>query len=189
MTPETAVRQQLLDALRADLIGPFVPDSHPQGGQEILPIAPSRWYLTGFLAPQGGREPDTDDHDSTDDAMSAGSESPAEDAGTEEPEPKRKVRFPASMGLSVFLPPGEGDSLIAEIVYADYDKIEIAIDRADRKRAGWKRVPHGPVRVPVPLNSSVLGDPGVLVPGSRGSCSEASFARPTWRASYLGLGC
>ena len=55
---EIDVRQRLVEALEADLIGPFVPDSHPQGGQEVLPIAPSRWYLTGFLAPQGGRAPD-----------------------------------------------------------------------------------------------------------------------------------
>src|SRR5262249_9678185 len=47
---EAGVRKRLVEALEADLVGPFVPDTHPQGGQEILPLAPSRWYLTGFLA-------------------------------------------------------------------------------------------------------------------------------------------
>ena len=42
------VRARLAHALRLDLIGPE-PDE-PQAN-EILPIAPSRFYLTGFLAP------------------------------------------------------------------------------------------------------------------------------------------
>ena len=130
---ETEVRQRLVEALEADLVGPFVPDSHPQGGQEVLPIAPSRWYLTGFLSPQGNRVPDADDRDSTDDSLAAGSESRAEDAGTDDPEPKRPVRFPASMGLSVFLPPGKGDAVDVDVWYADYDKVEVAIERDDRK--------------------------------------------------------
>jgi hypothetical protein len=55
------VRRRLVEALEADVVGPFVPDAHAQGGQECLPIAPSRWYLTGFLAPQGGRAPDAEE--------------------------------------------------------------------------------------------------------------------------------
>ena len=166
---ERDVRQHLVEALEADLIGPFVPDGHPQGGQEVLPNAPSRFYLTGFLAPQGGRVPDKDDQDSEDGELAAGTDSQKEDAGQDEPEAKRPVRFPASMGLSVFLPPGQGDQLEVDIWYADYDKIEVAVDKADHVRPGWKRVPHGPVRVPVPLNASVIqAKTGIPVPGSRG---------------------
>jgi hypothetical protein len=166
---ETEIRRLLVEALEADLVGPFVPDAHPQGGQEVLPIAPSRWYLTGFLAPQEGRAPDGDDHDSTDDSLAAGSESQAEDAGTEEPEPKRPVRFPASMGLSVFLPPGKGDALDVDVWYADYDRVEVSIERSDTKKVGWKRVPYGPVPVSVPLDAKMLQKrDGIPVPGSRG---------------------
>jgi hypothetical protein len=167
---EADVRQRLVEALEADLIGPFVPDDHPQGGQEILPLAPSRWYLTGFLAPQGGRAPEVDDRDSTEEGIAAGSEEPkAEDAGTVDPEPKRPVRFPASMGLSVFLPPGQGDAIDVDVWYADYDKIEIAHEHADRMVPGWKRVPHAPVRVSVPLDAAVIQKKdGIAVPGSRG---------------------
>jgi hypothetical protein len=169
---ETKVRKRLVEALEADLIGPFVPDAHPQGGQEVLPIAPSRWYLTGFLAPQGGRKPDGDDQDSVDDRFEAGSASQAEDAGTSEDENssnKRPIRFPASMGLSVFLPPGRDDALEVDVWYADYAKIEIPIDRSDKKHDGWKRAPYGPVRVRVPLNHASLRDAhGIAVPGSRG---------------------
>ncbi len=189
---EVDVRKRLVAALEADLVGPFVPDDHPQGGQEVLPLAPSRWYLTGFLAPQGGRVPDADDRDSTDDVLAAGSESQAEDAGTEEPEPKRTVRFPASMGLSVFLPPsldgaasgpkpqGEGDTIDVDVWYADYDKIEVALEHSDKKAAGWKRVPHGPVRVPVPLDPKALAKKeGLPVPGTRGLVLKGELRRTT----------
>lgn len=164
---ELDVRQRLVEALEADLVGPFVPDSAPQGGHEILPIAPSRWYLTGFLAPMGGRAPDADDDDSNNDGLATGGESQAEDAGVEEPEAKRPVRFPASMGLSVFLPPGQGDALEVDVWYADYDKVEVALDRADKRVIGWKRLPFGPVRTSVPLDAAKLAR-GVPIEQSRG---------------------
>src|SRR5271165_6780814 len=40
------VRGQLVDALRLDLVGP---DDGSELEAEILPQAPFRWYLTGFL--------------------------------------------------------------------------------------------------------------------------------------------
>ena len=49
---ELDIRARLVEALQADRVGPSVPDGHPLG-QEVLPIAPSRWYLNGFLAPEG----------------------------------------------------------------------------------------------------------------------------------------
>jgi Helicase conserved C-terminal domain len=166
---ERDVRQRLVEALEADLVGPFVPDGHPQGGQEVLPNAPSRFYLTGFLAPQGGRVPDKDDKDSEDGELAAGTETQKEDSGQDEPEAKRPVRFPASMGLSVFLPPGQGDQIDVDIWYADYDKIEVAIDKTEHVRPGWKRVPYGPVRVAVPLDTDAIqAKGGIRVPGSRG---------------------
>lgn len=166
---EQEVRRRLVEALEADLVGPFVPEGHPEGGQEVLSIAPSRWYLTGFLAPQGGRTPDVEDQDSIDEGLAAGSDSDAEDAGTEEPEPKRAVHFPASLGVSVFLPPGSGDAIEVEVWYADYDKIEVAIDQEQKRRPAWKRVPQGPVAVRVPLDAAVVqGKGGIPVPGSRG---------------------
>jgi hypothetical protein len=45
----TDVREHLVRALEHDLVGPFTPD-------ELLPLPPSRWYLTGFLAPQTARD-------------------------------------------------------------------------------------------------------------------------------------
>ena len=165
---ERDIREQLVAALEADLVGPFLPDGISGGEQEVLPLPPSRWYLTGFLAPQGGQAPDADDKFSEGE-LAAGSQTQSEDAGTDDPEPKRPVRFPASMGLSVFLPPGKDDSLDVEVRYANYDKVEIAEDRESKKRVGWKRVPHGPIAVTVPLDPVALASTdGIVVPESHG---------------------
>jgi hypothetical protein len=174
MTSEQ-VRTSLCQALLSDLVGPFSPEEEAKGNHEVLPIPPSRWYLTGFLAPRGGQAPETDDQDSHGGELVAGSEERKDDAGSDEPEPKRPVRFPASMGLSVFLPPraapggDESDSLEVEVWYADYDKVDVPLERDDNVKQGWKRVPHGPVRVRVPLSASALSArKSLLVPGSRG---------------------
>ena len=47
MTP-VEVRHQLVQTLGIDLVGP---DCGSELLNEILPQAPSRWYLTGFLVP------------------------------------------------------------------------------------------------------------------------------------------
>lgn len=167
MTP-VDVRKRLVASLEADLVGPFVPEGDPEDAREVLPLPPSRWYLTGFLAPQGGRAPDPDDADSEGE-LAAGSESQEQDAGNDTPEPKRPARFPASMGLSVFLPPGDGDAIEVEVRYADYAKEDLAEDHEKRKKVGWRRVPHEPIPVSVPLDRTALESrEGVVVPGSVG---------------------
>ncbi len=174
MTSSEAIRSELVKALQADLIGPFLPEGHPGAGEEVLPLPPSRWYLTGFLAPQAGRMPDKDDTDSEDEGLAAGGESKAEDAGNAEPEAKRKQYFPASMGLSVFLPPGttDGTDHIEVVVsWADYDIEEIQEDHTDRKQRGWRRVPRGPFTVKVSLDRKALSSrEGVRWPESSGLC-------------------
>ena len=104
--PERDVRARLVDALQADLVGPFVPDDAGGGEQEILPVAPSRWYLTGFLAPEGGRVPDPVDDQSNGGEAAVGSELPNEDAGSTEPEANRPVWFaePALRRVAKSLP-------------------------------------------------------------------------------------
>lgn len=129
---ELDVRARLLAALEADLVGPFAagdPTANPEDvarSDETLTLPPSRWYLTGFLAPRGARAPEADDLDSHGGELAAGSESQADDAGSEEPEPKRPVRFAASMGLSVYLRAARGaDGIEVEVLYAYYDKVEV----------------------------------------------------------------
>lgn len=50
MTTSRRSRSELVEALQADLVGPFLPAGHPGSGEEVLPLVPSRWHLTGFLA-------------------------------------------------------------------------------------------------------------------------------------------
>lgn len=50
------VRASVVRALEADLVGPFYPPGHAGPTDEVLKIPPSRWYLTGFLAPERARE-------------------------------------------------------------------------------------------------------------------------------------
>ena len=170
MTPAD-VRKRLVEALEADLVGPFIAEGHPGGGQEVLPLPPSRWYLTGFLAPHYDRAPDGDDTDAVGE-LGAGSESQAEDAGNDEPDAKRKNRFPASMGLSVFLPPpaaGAPGHIEVVVAYAEYIKEEVAEDNEKKAKVGWRRVPHGPYTVQVPLDPRVLASrDGVRWPEATG---------------------
>ncbi|MCZ7679819.1 MAG: hypothetical protein M5U28_14070 [Sandaracinaceae bacterium] len=102
---EVRARAALVDALRADLVGPFYPADHPGSTEEVLPLAPSRWYLTGFLAPERDRET----RDPLADDEFAGLEDEPEETAAPEPQPKQRHRFPASMGLSLLLEPGGPD--------------------------------------------------------------------------------
>jgi hypothetical protein len=163
------VREKLVKALEADLIGPFSPPGHPEAGEERLELPPSRWYLTGFLAPKGGEQAADDDDESVDEALGAGSDSQAEDAGEEDAPQKRVLRFPASLGLSFFVPPGRGDELEVEVSFADYAPVEEAFDHGEKKKLLWKRMPYGPTVVRVPLDAAVLASPkGVRLPGTTG---------------------
>ena len=52
MNDAAGVRNRILDALHLDLVGPRhgEPDDAAYTA-EVLPVAPSKWYLTGFLVP------------------------------------------------------------------------------------------------------------------------------------------
>lgn len=160
----TAPRSHLVRALEADLVGPFRKDA-----PEDLELPPSRWYLTGFLAPHAGREPESDE---TNEEFAAGNDESDEEAGNADPEPKRKNIFPASLGLSVIVP-GETRELRATVRYANYERVDV--DEGGRKGASqdkgrrvWRRHPMGPVTETLDLAASDLADPGVAVAESRG---------------------
>ncbi|MBK6518282.1 MAG: hypothetical protein IPM79_17885 [Polyangiaceae bacterium] len=80
MTPPADPCAAVLHALEADLVGPLRlgDDAEP----EVLPLPPSRWYLTGLLACAADRDP----ADATsDDALGAGPDEDDEDADSQEP--------------------------------------------------------------------------------------------------------
>lgn len=171
MAPElkAPAREALITALTADLIGPFrVTDPM---GTEVLSVPPSRWYLTGFLAPQGGRDSKDEDDPEKDDELGAGNDDDSEESSGQEPEPKRKNFLPASIGLSVLLPtPKSGEHLTATVQYADYVLEERDPEPPSRRRGKikeWRRIPRSPVSVPLPLDAHTL-ERGVSIPGAEG---------------------
>ncbi len=157
-----AVRTHLVRALAADLVGPF----DPARPDEILSIAPSRWYLTGFLVPPAARQAEEEPED---DEMAAGSDEDDVETSGEEPPPKQRALLPSSVGLSVLLPPGSpADTIEVEVSWAEYVAIELGRAEGRKKpKAGYKRVPRAPAIVPVPLDAKKIRK-GLDVPGSAG---------------------
>jgi hypothetical protein len=177
-TSPVDVREHLVRALEADLVGPFTPAPTPgsegagRAAEETLPLAPSRWYHVGFLAPEAGR----DAQDPTDeDELGAGSDEDDEEDQGPEPEPKQKHRLPASIGVSVLLRPGCRDGLTATVSWADYvaedadagPDPDAPRERRGRPRLRWRRVAREPATVALPLDPTALGR-GVPLLGSGG---------------------
>jgi hypothetical protein len=176
MTPPLDVRSGLIDLFRRDLVGPGPRDGDL--AKERLNENPSRWYLTGFLAPaddplaQDGPAVSEDDP-TVPDELELDSEEPAEEgaggaAGDDEiPEaPSAKRRFlPSSIGLTVLLPP-DVKEIEARVCWGDYgtepplpeelfipdEAGEKSDDQKKRRRpVDWMRVPREQtVRLAVP---------------------------------------
>lgn len=168
----TNAREHLVSALEADLIGPYeLTKGGPDSSEELLRLPPSRWYLTGFLAPMEAREVD----EPTDDELAAGPDHDDPDGSSPDAGPKRQHFLPASMGLSVLLPPALGDgaedTIRATVLWAEYrveeQKAERSEDGKDVVLRFWRRNPREPVSVDVPLEARILSR-GIEVPGAPG---------------------
>jgi hypothetical protein len=113
----TAVRADLVQSLKLDIIGP----SNDHGfAREIIAEEPDVRYLTGYLIPEGApieerKDPDADDDDDADEDASG-------DNGTTERLGGRHSFLPSSIGLSVLIPP-EVTELAAEIRWGDYVRL------------------------------------------------------------------
>lgn len=154
------VRQHLVNALEADLVGPFDRES----GEERLSLAPSRYYLTGFLAPESARE----EEDPTDaDELAAGSDLVEEETGGQEPEPKKRRCYPASMGLTVLLPKRDARTISATVSYADYLDEREPSETGRGGKTVWQRVERTPVTISLPLDAARL-EAGSELPESNG---------------------
>src|SRR2546430_14561888 len=99
------VRAGIVRALELDLVGPGPDDSL---ATEILPQAPSRWYLTGFLAPVGASAEARTDETANEELELEDEAGGADDAITPDPPAAKRPRFPSSMGLSFLVPPETG---------------------------------------------------------------------------------
>ncbi len=157
-----AARAAIVRGLEADLIGPFT-----DTGEELLPLAPSRWYLTGFLAPELARE--TDDPTAEEDETHL-DESFEEPSGPAQ-QPKQKRRFPASIGMSVILP-ADGQTIEARVRFGEYEP-EVVFEGTTpsgkpRKKTLWRRKAVESDWTTVTLSKADLATGGVPVEGAPG---------------------
>jgi len=162
MTTPASVRAALVDALRLDLVGPDPTDpAHAPYAAEQLPQAPSKWYLTGFLAPRGAK-PDERGDDEANEQLDEHERIKTLGADENSPETAaaRRAFFPSSMGLSVLVP-ADVDTLTVTAHWGTYapalpppDPDEPAappsIDDRVPTDAPWQRTPHVET-LPVPL--------------------------------------
>lgn len=132
----TDVRSQLIDALRLDLVGPTGSLGDPD---EILPQAPSRWYLTGFLVPTEADESQRCDPTSVDELDQAAEPAGLDDNETPEPAAARRSYLPSSMGLSLLIPKGTNE-LTTTVRYGDYNRAEKQ-DGEEGPAVEWRRIP------------------------------------------------
>ncbi len=143
-----AVRDRLVEALRLDLIGPSADD---ELAEEQLPgrTRPSKWYLSGFLAPVAAPPDSKADPDEDDDLEEVPADAGLPEESTEDRKAAKKSYFPSSMGLSFFVPAETGalDVLVrwGEYAYEGGGAAEPdphAADPSDEDASAGK---HGPV--------------------------------------------
>lgn len=135
------VRRKLVHTLGLDLVGP---DRDSELLAEILPQAPSRWYLTGFLVPIDAAEDQKIDEAGTEEVDEASDAGGTDDAAIPEPAAARRAVFPSSMGLSLLVPK-EAKELRVTVRWGDYQPLHVAGgeeneggDGNDAAR-GWQR--------------------------------------------------
>jgi hypothetical protein len=153
------IRSTLVDALQIDLVGPKPDDT--EHAEEVLTQAPSKWYLTGFLAPFGAKPDDRSDDEGNVEPQELGDGATSEDSQSPEVTPARKALFPSSMGMS-FLISQQTKELPTTVHWADYKPIELErqnleaeelVDKKKRKPGGWQRIPQSASLI-VPIQSA-----------------------------------
>jgi hypothetical protein len=151
-TTSREVRQRLVEALRLDLVGPWV--GHAQERERLyFRDRPATFYLTGFLVPEAARAPKrvaasldaTEreralagevDGDGDFTGSATGHSVYAEEAQADAVPWKPRLR-PASMGLSILMPPttdATDEGLTVVVRWGDYQKIEAPGDDPENRR-------------------------------------------------------
>lgn len=155
------VRGSLIDALQLDLIGPTgsIGDL-----KETLPQSPSRWYLTGFLAPTDADDSQRHDPSSDEEVDAAPAIAGIDENEQPEKAAARRSYLPSSMGLSVLLPAGVTE-LEASVRYGEYTRLE-----QDEEYKGpplWRRISHNET-MPLSIGAAAPNKGTCGVPGGRG---------------------
>jgi hypothetical protein len=115
MTP-VEVRQELVNALQLDLVGP---EKGSELEEEVLPQAPSRWYLTGFLVPSEATAEQRAEETSGEKVDQMDERGGSDDATSPEPASAKRAFYPSSMGMSLLVRP-ETHELTVRVAWGDY---------------------------------------------------------------------
>ena len=127
-----AVREKLVEALQIDLVGPGRGLGDPK---EVLPQAPSRWYLTGFLVPLGAKPEQRKDETAEDDLDEAGETGEVDENVPVEKAAARPRFFPSSIGASVIVPSDAVDVKV-RVRWGDYRRRSESLEEWERTDAG-----------------------------------------------------
>jgi hypothetical protein len=198
------VRRHIVNALRADLVGPFAgagsDDAGGDAAEEVWDLAPSKRYLCGFLVPrEQATVQDAEDEDPTEAEQLDAGDDPGEESQND-PQAKRQPMLPSSIGLSVLLPAGHGDVVAVRVCHADYVAEQQApeVDADGKKKRGrpvvhWRRVARPPVELVVPLDAAALaqgtpvGTSGLRIFGQLDQTGHVDGLPPDTRALSLFL--
>lgn len=125
-TESVHVREHLVEVLARDLVGAVA--------DEVLSVAPSRFYLTGFLVPREGPVDAREDPE-PEEGLASGGDSDGDDGAPPEVASARKALFPSSIGLSVLIPAGT-KALTVRASWGEYRREEGSIHPAPEGAAG-----------------------------------------------------
>jgi hypothetical protein len=173
------VRSSIVEMFRRDLVGPGPGPNDIDLAHERLNEAPSRWYLTGFIAPALAPPPAEEDDPSTQEEKQLDAEEPdnagaggaAGDQELPDPPVTRRRMQPSSIGITVLLPVA-AKQIEAIVTWGDYrtepplppelltpaEDGQSSTDRRKAPEVEWVRTPHER-RVAVLINA-----PRVTVP-------------------------
>lgn len=171
------VRERLIEALRADLIGPH--NDH-RFARELLRESPARWYLTGFLVPLDAPEEQRFDEQMVEEIDAGGDADGGDDGEPPDRNAARRSYLPSSIGLTLLVP-ADAQALQVEVEWGDYQwEGEEASGPTDgeataarpgepedySRRRGYRRTPKD-AAIQIALGSAAPAD-GVLLSGSDG---------------------
>lgn len=157
MTTSAEVRTDLIQALRLDLVGPGADLGQPD---ETLETHPSRWYLTGFLAPLGADLSQRSDEEAPEDMEEVSERQGLDDDAITDRTAAKARPFPSSMGLSFLVGP-ETKTLKILVRWGDYEP-------SQERGNFWKRTPREAtllLQVPTENTDSPVETD---IPGSKG---------------------
>ena len=162
MTTSVQVRDELVEVLRRDLVGPRPADGD---AEEVLDQPPSRWYLTGFLVPY-----EAPDEQRCDETAQEGLDFGGDDGAAPEQASARRAFFPSSIGVSVLVPV-DATELAVSATWGDYRPLpveggdETPKHRHEPREERWARTPRiETLTLPITRRGRATHD----VPGSGG---------------------